>query len=463
MLKIGLIGIDHPTYYATFYNVYNTSLEKVEELGRSEGFEIKYAHYILPEDDLNGIVEEINSQDLDMILLQNSGFSSGDIAAAFEKVQCKICFWGVEEPTSSGDVKLHSMVSLNLFSSISKRNYKNKKDITWVYGNADNAVFVDRFAEILAVLRADKILATTRIGFVGEIAQTFYNLAFDSGVIKEKISACVHQISTDVIRERFENVSQEEYQACKALFEKTTSAVCCKQEAVETTCKIACALAGLAKENNYSTLAMSCWPFFQEEFNIVPCVAFTLASKLADVAVSCEGDVGGAISMLIAAKLSNTMPTLMDFTQLSSDLQSVLLWHCGIASLDFLPKKEDVKVINHPMMYRKDSEDMRMGCSYDAVFEDQPITILRFTEDFTKLFYAEGVSNKAVAKGFDGTRCYIGSLKQDGEKYSAMDVLGTVLESGVEHHLVICKGHIERRLKEFAKTHAIEVIKIIKY
>ena len=50
------------------------------------------------------------------------------------------------------------------------------------------------------------------------------------------------------------------------------------------------ALKKLAAENNYTALAVECWPKFQTLMGIAPCMSYSLLGSEDGMAVACEGD-----------------------------------------------------------------------------------------------------------------------------------------------------------------------------
>ena len=67
-----------------------------------------------------------------------------------------------------------------------------------------------------------------------------------------------------------------------------------------------------------------------------------MLAKIKGVPVACEGDIGGAISLLVAGAVAKKAPTLMDLAALDFEKNQMLLWHCGIGSVDLQPEKQEV-------------------------------------------------------------------------------------------------------------------------
>lgn len=125
----------------------------------------------------------------------------------------------------------------------------------------------------------------------------------------------------------------------------------------------------------------------------------------------------------------------------------MLLWHCGIGSVDLQPET-GVSIIPHPMLDRRNPEREYMGLTYDYAFRETPVTILRYSNN-EKIFAVEG-KVYANQKGYTGTRGYITDFFSRKHPVFLEDIIETLMSQGVEHHLIVVPGNIEEALHECA-------------
>ena len=151
--------------------------------------------------------------------------------------------------------------------------------------------------------------------------------------------------------------------------------------------------------------------------------------------------------MLMAGAIAKKAPTLMDLAALDFEKNQMLLWHCGIGSVDLQPET-GVSIIPHPMLDRKNPDRECMGLTYDYAFRETPVTILRYSNN-KKIFAVEG-KVYASRKGYTGTRGYITDFSSRNHEVSLEDIVETIMSQGVEHHLIIVPGNIEEALHECA-------------
>lgn len=458
MLRIALIGVNNPVYYAKEYSVFEKSLEGLEKLKKSLDFTIAYSKFLETGEESKSAVEEINENDIDLVLFQTSGFTSGDFMMPFEKANSKLVVWAVPEPSNEEDIKLHSMVSANMFASIAKNVFKIKNKIDWVYGEVHSDFFLKKITKILENVRYYNLMKSYSVGVFGDIAPTFFNFAVNDKTVRNNIGINIKRLEIDEFKKYAKDASSVEIAEGEKILKSIASKINVNTDALLNSMKVFVGLKKCIEKYKLDSVAISCWPYFQDEFGIVPCVAYTLASIATKTPIACEGDVGASITMAIVKILTNKVAACMDFTQIIGK-DNILLWHCGIASEKLFPNKDQVEVIKHPMMNRKLGEDEKLGCSFNMVFPNSKYTVLRFTGDMSKLFYFVGESTDKIAKGFDGTRCYITKLSQKNEELSAINIVNTILNEGIEHHLVIVSGDIENELNVFCNKMNIEIIK----
>ncbi len=460
-LKIAVLGIHSEVYYAKEYNVYNNNIEKLLQFAKEAKFEVLQAPPVTSTEEAVSVLENFKQKNFDYLLVLHAGFSMGDISKALEDINCPMGVWAIPEPTEKGDIKLHSFVSMNLYASVSKRCFGNNK-CKWFYGEADTQMFRNRFSATLGALRGIKALKSANIGVIGSTAYGFYNLETDGAIYAERFGVKYTKGTVkDLLNYAKELTEQEIEAACNLM--RDTAAKCEVNEEIQI--KGAKAYLSLKKfciDNKITALAATCWPDFQEEFGIVPCVPFTMLGTYDNIPVACEGDVGAAVSMLMASAISSSMATIMDVAAVDENENAILLWHCGIGSCSLAPNKSNVKIIHHPMMNRKDDNAPKFGLAYDYTFTPQEVVVSRLTDD-GKMLMSFGGKVKSGDNGYDGTRGWIGKLKHDGEEVKVFDIVDSMMQEGVEHHLVLSAGANESAFIEFAALTATPIMKVAPY
>ncbi len=452
-MKIAFVTTGADNYFSKEYKVHERSLSTLRILEQSSAFEL----LDIPEEVRTA--EQFNSaaalmREADMLLVQCGGFTDGTLVPMFAQLEKPMCIWSVDEPTSSGDIRLHSLVTQNLFFSVLKKYCGAKQRLYPLNGNCDMSDCADDFLDILSVENLSQTFCGSRICQIGKEAYGFLNLEEDETVIKDKFGISVDHMEVSSLVERAKRYSCVEV---TAFINKVLSETVCSlsPEALENSVRIYLALRDIAAEG-YLGLAVSCWPELQDEYNMVPCAAFSWLVEYDDVAVSCEGDIGGLLSMLILQKLSGTKPTLLDLTQYNRCKDAILFWHCGFSPASFAESK--CRLIKHPMLNRRLGDEKKMGLSQDFCFHEGDVTVLRISGKAMSLFAVEAHVDNTVASSFDGTRAWLTNFSLWGRKLSADAVIKLILNNGVEHHYALAFGNLSKRLKLYADINKFEVV-----
>ncbi len=461
-LKIGFIGINSPTYYAKEFNVYEESIKGLKKYSQIYGYElVSYPKMIESANEGLKAKKYFLDQDIEFLFIQNSSFSMGDVIESLADKHLKLGLWAVSEPEGEGesDVKLHSLVSMNMYASIIQRCMENI-DYKWFYGHVESDIFLQRFHPTILAIKAIGKLKTSKICWVGNVAPTFDNLLPDLKQLNKRFGIQIDILPTLKIKEVVDSLSEEEIKNANAKFCKEIKNIHIDTKFMKIGASVYGALSKIANENEYDGMALSCWPDFQDIFGIVPCVPFTELYDIDHIPVSCEGDLQAVITMIMLNEMTNNQSMTMDFANVDIAKDMLLLWHCGIGSKSMATCKNDISIINHPMINRKLGEEQRMGLSYDYYFKNTDVSIARITNNGEGLFFLRGSITDQNSKGFTGTRGWINNLHSVDKKVSVLDITETIMHEGVEHHLIIVEGNCTEAMSEFAywtKSRKIEI------
>ena len=169
MIKIGLAatndaaGLDNKNVSAFIELAQKNDCEVIK--GESEFFEPEEAKRVA-----NGL------KDCDLIVVTVKGFTwFGECINEFTKLGVPVCCWAVPEPKKEGVLLFNSMTGLNLFTSVANSG-REIPAVKWLYGNADDTLFVNRFLTTVGAIRCLKAIKGKKIAIAGGVAEGFVNL-----------------------------------------------------------------------------------------------------------------------------------------------------------------------------------------------------------------------------------------------------------------------------------------------
>lgn len=125
-------------------------------------------------------------------------------------------------------------------------------------------------------------------------------------------------------------------------------------------------------ENKIGALASRCWPDFFTGFGAPVCAVLSMLNDN-NIPSSCETDIGGAISMFIGSKLTNTATYFGDPVAIDEACDSIVYWHCGAGASSLANASCGAKLGVHP--------NRKIGPVMDFGLKAGKVTVLRLGKD----------------------------------------------------------------------------------
>ena len=448
-LNICLIKTSLPSYFPDKYDVWGKSLSELTKVCRKLNVNLKIIDEIpMNANDAKNALSKCEDVKADFVLILHGGFTMGDVALTFAESNFKLGFWSVPEPIRTGDIQLNNFVSLNMSMSIAKKVRDTQKyPIKWFHGNADSLEFIKKLSLTIKALKALKTLSNTRIGLIGGLAMTFYNMEVSSAKLKSKLGLNI--INHD-IHELTDKMSNQEVDKVEKEVKKMLSLAPADNVSIEQlrlSAQASLSLRDISNENDYNALAVSDWPALQEIAGMHPGAAFSLLEEIDKIPVASEGDILGAVTQIVAKSFTDNVGYLLDMTEPDLENGKLLMWHGGGGPL-YLADKNGAKWVNHPMIGRGTPEGPIFGSISDLVFQSGPVTVFRISDNANKIFHMTAEIREVNPSGFTGCRGWLDSFKMNDTQISLNDLVSTVMEQGIEHHFVLVPGDITSELNE---------------
>jgi L-fucose isomerase-like protein len=460
-LTIGLINVSLPSYFPQRHGVFDAARNMLDAVAKDGGYWVVGASEI-PMDAVQAraAVAEVKAAGADFILLLHGGFTMGDVVREIAQDPLPLGVWSTPEPTLTGDVQLNNFVSLNMSMSIA-RGVRNlaRNPVQWYLGAPEDANLVARLNQTLSALSARKALMGAKIGLVGGLAPTFYNMEVYSDTLMRTLGVWVEHVDMHKMTDLM--AAQSGADVAVELSEMTDAAQVNGVSNVQMalTARAVLALRTIATEGGYEALAVSDWPALQENPGMHPGAAFSWLEEKDQLPVASEGDVLGAVTQLAVKAMTGRLGCLLDMTSPDLARDQILMWHGGGGPLHMASGK--VELINHPMIGRGTEEGPIFGAIADYEFSHGPVTIVRVARNGTAQFVVEGEVSEGPAAGYTGCRGWVGSFSSDKGACSAADIVTTVMEQGLEHHFVLVPGHISDVLSEFSGWCGMQTLDVI--
>lgn len=435
-VKVGLVGVAQDSFSGDKYDVYEHSGQELQELSKQWGFDLVQEKELLIENsDAVTASKKMNEEGVDLLLVQNSSFASGDLIPILAEVDADLLLWGMSETSKEGPLPLNSFCGSNMYMNVLRESGHELPPGSWLYGETDSEKFRKGFQVALKSTRTRKNLQGSRIGLIINPAPGFHGLDFDASLLKEKFGVEVVRFSdyTEFI-DLAESFSGSQVKRVEEAFHSRASAETCGGDSFNKSARFYMAMRKMASRYKLDAFAPRCWPELQEEYGVWPCAA---NSQLTEEGImsACEGDVIGAISMLSLHFMEQEPTMIMDLSDVDFSDGTVQFWHCGNAPSSFAYKGEyeATDQFNYP----------GMGCVREMVIKPQQSTGIRLSKDGSEGFILEGEFLKPEKPSFDGSRGWFGNFSVNGEKVDLPDLIETIMGHGLEHHYTFVPGHVQ--------------------
>lgn len=461
---IALVGAHLPSYHAAEQDVFGRARSDLERLAADLDFELlAFEGAIVERAEAERIADACLEAEADLVLLLHGSFVMGDLVLPFADRGLRLGLWASEEPTRSGPILLNNFVSINLAAGVLRRYLRGAGPHKWFYGAAHHPWFAPRLATTLAALRGLRQLRGARLGLIGGLAPTFYNLAVDESALRASLGSEVGHHELDEVFSRVRD--SDEAALARVVAELSDAAggrVEVPAEELRLGAAIYLALRALAHENGYQALAVSDWPAFQEQLDSHPGMAFSWLDQHDGVPVAAEGDVLGAATMLLLRAVSGSPAMLLDMNTVDEEREALLMWHCGGSPLAFADET-GVRWTHHSTLGRKGPREGTIGAVADLRFRRQPTTVARLLDSGSALFSLDARVIDSPHAGYDGSRGWLAGFAMDGGTLSLADLVNTVMSEGIDHHFILAAGHHDGALREFAVWAGLESVAPLPY
>lgn len=463
-LKIALIATFRPIFQGDMKGVLKSSIEKISSLSKEFDFDfVPFEEGMETIEDAKKVKKQLDELNVDFILLQNSSFADGSMLIPFldsfsdkNNENTFLGIWAVPETNDSGPLPLNSICATNLYMSIPGRYKKDySKPIKWFYGNAGDQDFVSRFKLTVKALKAIKKLSDSRVLMIGDIAPGFYNLTSDAEKIKKIFNVDINKIELDEFYDEFYKIQNMNNlgSRVKEIISQSKD-VKTSEEALMKTAIAEEALQNLIQRYDAKAVGIQCWPNIPQKLGMMIC---STVGRLLEkgLPIACEGDIIGALSMIVLESISGKKPILMDLSSWDRESDSVYAWHCGNVPAAWFDK-EGFILENH--FNRKEIGTVRAG-----YLNNCSVTIFRLFENDRSAFIASGKIYTREKPRYQGVGGWMKGLQINGEPVTSYDFMNTIFVKRIQHHLAYIDEDIFEELKEFCAWMNIKELETVKY
>ncbi len=324
----------------------------------------------------------------------------------------------------------------------------HKRNIRFTFGGVfdpEDGDLKGEFDGFTRVCLAIKKFKKARIGMIGLRPHDFEVCMINEGLLLERYLQKVIPFNLIDLKYELEKIqdTDERVRAVVNNIISTFQAQCNKNDLLKIA-KLEVLMLQYAREYRLDAFTIQCWTAIQDYIGLTPCLTNGRVTHLG-FPVACEGDVLGALSMLLQRELTleKGTPWIADVLMLHPQEENLFMaWHCGNASVQLVAEGQTPRLDSH--------------CSFDPTFKGgiataefmfQPgdVTVNRLVEHHGvyKMLNFEG----SMVKKDDHMRgAWAWVAVKDREK-----MLRTLVEEGFVHHVSIVHEKLSKHIKEACK------------
>lgn len=413
--------------------------QSIESLAALDVDLVHLGKLTVTEQDALTLAEHFLKEGVDAALIQYGTFSLGSLIPIIaQHVQAPLVLWGVPEPSlSCGRLRSNSLCAVNMNAHTLMRL---GRPYDFVFRSPQEAL--PELERICRVWYCIKRLRRVRLGLVGYRVPGFYTSTCDELELRKKIGVEIHHVTLAEVYDEAREIDQTSRKQDAEVIRAEACSIEVNDAELDKAAALYLAFKTIIAKHDLDALAVKCWPEFPDSYGIAACS--TLGRLNNDgILTSCEGDVYGAVTMLIEHYLTGETPMFADFVAIDENENTGIAWHCGAAPVCLAANHAKVKLCKHSTV----DGGGKKGIAAEFPIKDAgPVTMTRLGvgRNGLRLFFAGG---KAVKTG----AILPGNTLEFRLACSVRRLVEIILEEGVEHHYALVHADIRPELRALAK------------
>ena len=433
-----------PAFWGFKESQYKNRVSQVRQVCRELGLNF----YAVPQsfEDAKGAraaARELN-QKADIVILDIAAYPEGKAANVFaETITAPLILWSRNETMHNTNIAHNSFCGANfLGGSLTVQGYRFRQ----VYGLPQSKDFKARLLTAARLVGAAKAAAGAKIALFGEgIVPKFYDIdinAKDRKTLEKRWGIKFVGVPTAKLIKQAKSYKDAKVKAATKNFVRHFTSIEISAEAIEKQSRMFLAIRDIYKEGKFASLAVRCWPELQGLYEAWPCPTLSVLNEIG-VPAACEGDLGGALDMLLAKKLSKDASTLVDIVDWDDKGDNFSIWHCGPTAHSWADKRGS-RLIGHNVDGCGPGGKPKFGLPgiVDMQFAPGKVTVFRTLGAIDEEFAIQASIVTAPRQNICGSFGAVTKSSMYADKVNTASVRRAIFDRLLPHHYTATPGHI---------------------
>ncbi len=324
--KIALVSVGVPWFDL---DTANLNLQATREV-LQHAFDVHGPETTVADDaEFTRTLAELRQQDVSAAVFQIGTFPDGNSPAQLaETLGVPVVLSAFPEPSLASRVPNNSLCGLNMSTyTLSELGHPH----SFVFGDPRTEASADELLQHVRAAVALRELRGSVVGLIGSRAPGFYPATFDELLLRRSFGVRVEHVG---IQEVTDKVRSGASRAVPATSFPTIEGGELSPEAITWLGRYYGAVSETVAEHGLKTIAIKDWPEMAPFDPLIPAGIWPALSWLQDDGVNLapEGDVNGAVTMDLLARLSGNTPFFSDISAFDRQTSTLVLWHYGGAT-----------------------------------------------------------------------------------------------------------------------------------
>jgi len=314
------------------------------------------------------------------------------------------------------------------------------KPYTLIYDDLSSESSMGQISKYTSSAALRSHLRKTKIGYLGHRVEGMTETTAHELALKKIFGPRVVNIDTKVFWDEVAKIDLESAQYRWEEITKQVGKVICSDESGIESLRIFAVLRSIVEERMLDSIAIGCYPHLMGKV----CLSASLLGE-DGIPVSCEGDINGALGMMILSWLSSEPIHNTDLLNPVPDDNAIIFSHCGSGGFSLAKSLSDITLAPVRLM------DQGLCCMFTA--KPGPVTLINIVPTISgyRIAVIEG-------DAMDTDMVFPGNpLKVRFEK-DYREVLSWIADNGLGHHWMAAYGHLESEVDILAEMIGCEIL-----
>lgn len=390
-------------------------------------------------------INRLQSETFDLLLIFHATFADSTMLVEIsEAIDRPIFMWAVPEERTGARLRLGSLIGINLGAHALKLRNRHYE---YIYARPDDTHAMQHLRSATIAASVFNRLKSARVGIVGQHPAGMDTCHLDQATLQSHLGVQTVRIEIEQVFEHMNQLQPADTEPVRARLERRVTGLDdLDQSQLHRSLSAYQVLRRLATDMKLDGLAVRCWPEFFTEMHCSACGALSLLNDQ-KIPCGCEADINGTLTQLILQWMSDEPAFGTDIVSADHEQNCMVLWHCGQAPLSMADPEYQPAATVH--------SNRQLPLLMEFPLKPGQVTLARLSR-------ASGELGLVLARGkmLPAPPSFSGTSGVVRFERPVLQVLNSILEHGLEHHIALAYGDHYTSLTILARLLKLPVLRL---